>query len=99
MARLPTRWSRLTQAVVVGTSAVVLQVMAGLMSVPADLAPHGTVLGLIVRQERTLLPWFLIGLNAIVLFWLVRSRTIARWILAVTLSCVHGLSLCLRAIF
>lgn len=91
MARLPTRWSRLIQAAA-GISATVLQVMAGLMSVPGDLAPHGAVLGMIVRQERTLLPWFLIGLNATVLFWLVQSRTIARCILAVTLSSVHGLS-------
>ncbi|GIV05786.1 MAG: hypothetical protein KatS3mg016_1361 [Fimbriimonadales bacterium] len=98
MERLPTRRSRLVQAAV-GTSVIILQVMTGLMSVPADLAPHGTVLGMIVRPERTLLPWFLIGLNAVALFLLVRSRAIARWVFAVTLSCLHGVSYMLGCYF
>lgn len=98
MERLPTRRFRLAQAVV-GTGVIVMQVAAGIMSVPSDLAPHSTLLGVLVRQERTLVPWFLIGLNAVALFLLVRSRAIDRWVFAVTLSCLHGVSYMLGCYF
>jgi len=91
MKRLPIRGSRLI-LIVGGTVAFILQVMAGIMSVPGGLAPPGTFIGFLVSQERTLTPWLVMGANTIVLFFLIKRKKVARWLLAIGLSCVHGLS-------
>jgi TctA family transporter len=91
MARLPTRRSRLI-TVGWGIIAVTLQAVAGIMSVPGDLAPPGTFIGFLVSQERTLIPWLVMGVNTIVLFLLIKSKKVALRLLAIGLSGVHGLS-------
>ncbi len=89
MERLSSFRTRLVWVGVLIASAL-LQAAAGLMCVPADLAPAGTAVGWFVRQERTWLPWLFIGINAVVLLLFVRTRKML-WIgMAIGLSTIHG---------
>ena len=91
MERLPTFRSRLVRASAL-LCALLLQIIAGIMCVPSDLAPEGTMIGVLVAQERTLLPWLLMGINAVVMYIFILDNHYTGIIISAVLSLVHGAS-------
>lgn len=92
MERLPTFRTRLVQGFGV-LCASLLQIGAGIMCVPYDLAPQGTLLGWLIAQERSWLPWALIGVNAFVMYTILTMYNhLIAISLAVFLSLLHGVS-------
>lgn len=73
--------------------ASLLQIGAGIMCVPSDLAPEGTLLGWLIAQERSWLPWALISLNAFVIYTiLTKCKHFRDILLAIYLGLLHGIS-------
>ena len=91
MERLSAFRSRLVRASAL-LCALLLQIIAGIMCVPSDLAPEGTMIGVLVAQERTLLPWLLMGINAVVMYIFILANDYIGIIISAVLSLVHGAS-------
>lgn len=91
MERLPAFRSRLV--FVSGLmGALLLQIITGIMCVPASLAPEGTLIGVLIAQERTLLSWLLMGVNALVMYIFILTKRYIGIIISLVLSLVHGVS-------
>lgn len=91
MERLPSLRSRLVQILVV-LCASLMQVIAGIMCVPSDLAPQGTLFGWLITQERSWLPWVLIGVNTVVMYTiLIKCRRSWGVLIVLWLSLLHGI--------
>ncbi len=92
MARLSAFRSRLVQTIGISV-ACLLQMVAGIMSVPADLAPQGTLLGWLIAYERSWVPWLVIGVNAGLMYgMLIGYKSIWGILGAIGLCLLHGTS-------